>query len=97
MPDFLGGTVRRERIGDFRVGNGGLQAGQAMGQQLQSWQSGDGEKLWLSMLIDTMEEVSRPEIRCLPCDRFILASVYAHLARPASACPHGASSFSLRN
>jgi hypothetical protein len=31
-----------------------------MGQQLQHWRSGGGEKLWLSMLIDTMEEVSRP-------------------------------------
>jgi hypothetical protein len=68
-----------------------------MGQQLQPWRSGDGEKLWLSMLIDTMEEVARPEIRILPCDPSILAAVDAHLARPASPYAHCASHFSLRN
>jgi hypothetical protein len=36
-----------------------------MVQRLQAWQSGDGEKLWLSMLIDAMEEVSRPEFRAI--------------------------------
>ena len=60
-----------------------------MGQQLQLWQSGGREELWLSMLIDTMEQISRPEIRSVPCDRLILASAYAHLARPASANPDG--------
>ena len=68
-----------------------------MGQQLQSWRSGGDEKRWLSMLIDTMEEVSRPEIRAVPCDRLVLAGVYAHLARPAPACASHASGFSLRN
>jgi hypothetical protein len=57
-----------------------------MGQQLQagqfpSWRSGDGEQLWLSMLIEAMEEASRPELRSLPCDPFLLAAVSAHLAR----------------
>jgi hypothetical protein len=55
-----------------------------MGQQLQPWRSGDAEKIWLSMLIDTMEEVSRPEIRAVPCDRSVLAAVREQLARPAS-------------
>ncbi len=73
-----------------------------MGQRLQAWQladwrSGDGEKLWLSMLVDTMEELSRPEIRAVPCDSAVLAEVRAHLARPASPYPYGASNFSLRN
>jgi hypothetical protein len=67
-----------------------------MGQQLQTWRSGKGESLWLSMLIDTMEEVSRPEYRRLPCDRSVLAKVRAQLARPASPYPN-ASRFSLRN
>jgi len=66
-----------------------------MGQQLQPWRSGDGEKLWLSMLIDTMEEVARPEIRSLPCDPSILAAVDAHLARPAAPYAHCAAHFSL--
>ena len=68
-----------------------------MGQQLQPWRSGDGDKLWLSMLVETMEQVSRPEIRGLPCEPSILVAFRAQLARPASPCPYGASSFSLRN
>jgi hypothetical protein len=70
-----------------------------MGQQLQarqfpSWRSGDGEQLW--MLIEAMEEVSRPELRSRPCDPFLLAAVSAQLAGPA--CTHGVvSPFSLRN
>ena len=72
-----------------------------MGQQLQArqfptWRSGDGEQLWLSMLIEAVEEVSRPELRSLPCDPFLLAAVSAQLARPAYV--HGVvSPFSLRN
>jgi hypothetical protein len=68
-----------------------------MGQRLEPWRNGDGEKLWLSMLIDTMEEVSRPEFRTMPCDSSILIALRAQLARPASPYPHSASSFSLRN
>jgi hypothetical protein len=78
-----------------------------MGQQFQTWQnqnwqdqnwrSADGEKLWLSMLVDAMEETSRPEVRSLPCDRSVLAAVTAQLARAASPYPYGASGFSLRN
>jgi hypothetical protein len=68
-----------------------------MGQQFRSWRSGDGEKLWLSMLIDAMEEVSRPEFRETPCDPSILVAVRAQLAFPASPYPYGASGFSLRN
>jgi hypothetical protein len=66
-----------------------------MGQQFQPWRSADGEKLWLLMLIDAMEQVSRPEFRTARCDQSVLAQVSAQLARPAYAC--GASHFSLRN
>jgi hypothetical protein len=73
-----------------------------MGQQLQAsqfqnWRSGDGGRLWLSMLIDTMETVSRPELRSLPCDPSILVALRAQLARPASCYFHCGSDFSLRN
>jgi len=68
-----------------------------MGQQLQPWRSGEGEKLWLSMLIDAMEEISRPEFRAVPCDQSVLAAVRAQLARPASPYPYCGSQFSLRN
>jgi hypothetical protein len=68
-----------------------------MGQQVQTcqreiWRSGNGQNLWLSRLIDAMQELARPEFRNLPCDRL----VRAQLARPAA--PHlGTSPFSLRN
>jgi hypothetical protein len=68
-----------------------------MGQQLHSWRSGNSEKLWLSMLIDTMEAVARPELRAVPCNPSVLAAVRAQLARPASPYPYCGSRFSLRN
>jgi hypothetical protein len=49
------------------------------------------------MLIDAMEEVSRPEFRAVQCDRSVLAAVSAQLARPASPYPYCGSYFSLRN
>jgi hypothetical protein len=68
-----------------------------MAQQTQQWRSGNGEMAWLSALIGTMEQVSRPELRATPCARSLRVAVEAHLARPAM--PHGlyGSNFSLRN
>jgi hypothetical protein len=68
-----------------------------MTQQIQQWRSGNGETAWLSALVETMETVSRPELRALPCDPALLAAVEAHLAGPA--IPHAlyGSNFSLRN
>ncbi|WP_291867148.1 transcriptional regulator [Bradyrhizobium sp.] len=57
-----------------------------MGQQLQRWRSAGGERSWLSMLIDTMDDVSRPELRNQPCDRLVVAAVRAQLSRPAPSC-----------
>jgi len=68
-----------------------------MGQQLRTWRSGAEQTVWLSALIEAMEEVSRPELRALPCDPFVLAALRAQLARPASACAYYASTYSLRN
>lgn len=56
-----------------------------MAQQLQPWRSQSGEKLWLSTLVGTMEKMSRPEVRSVPCDPFVLARLRAQLALPASA------------
>jgi hypothetical protein len=79
----------------------------AMGQRLQTWRpetrrprvsrSGDGSRLWLSMLIRAMEDVSRPEIRKIPCDPEVLLGLRAQLARPASPYPYAVSNYSLRN
>jgi hypothetical protein len=60
-----------------------------MAQGLQSWRSGKGERQWLSRLIETMEQIARPDIRSRPVDRMVLARVRAQLGRPAS-CPYGA-------
>jgi hypothetical protein len=68
-----------------------------MMQQTQQWRSGTGETAWLSALVETMERVSRRELRAAPCDRSLLVAAEAHLSRPAM--PHGlyGSNFSLRN
>ena len=68
-----------------------------MGQQLQRWRSTGGETLWLSMLIDTMEQVSRPELRQQPCDRPAVAAAFAQLSRPAAPHLHQGYGFSLRH
>ena len=61
-----------------------------MGQQLREWQSASSQRLWLSLLIDTAEEISRPQRRAVPCDRQVIR-------RPAcAACPSGVVSHSLR-
>jgi len=68
-----------------------------MGQQLRTWRSGSGQRAWLSMLIDTMEEISRPELRAVPCDISVLAALRAQLAHPASAQMPYVTGYSLRN
>jgi len=68
-----------------------------MAQRRRPWRSGSGERQWLSMLIDTMEKIARPEVRALPNDARLLAAVRAQLARPVSSYRYGASAFSLRN
>jgi hypothetical protein len=68
-----------------------------MGQQVKGWRTASAQRLWLSMLIDTMEEISRPERRAVPCDGQVLAALRAQLARPASARAPYASPYSLRN
>jgi hypothetical protein len=68
-----------------------------MGQQLRTWRSESSQRLWLSMLIDTMEEISHPELRAAPCDGRVLAALRAQLARPASAHMPYATGYGLRN
>jgi hypothetical protein len=55
-----------------------------MAQGLQTWRSGRSERQWLSHLIDTMEQVARPEVRNSPVDRMVVAKVRAQLGRPMS-------------
>jgi hypothetical protein len=68
-----------------------------MREQLQfsSWRGGRGERLWLSTLVETMEQVSQPARRAEPCDAQALKALRAQLALPAQL--RFASPFSLRN
>lgn len=69
-----------------------------MRRQMTIWRSDADRQLWLSMLIDAMEEAARPEIRAVPCAPDILAGVRVQLSQPA--LPYAfraASAFSLRN
>jgi hypothetical protein len=68
-----------------------------MGQQFQPWRSESSQRLWLSMLVDTMEQICRPSLRNLPCTPSVLTALEAQLARPAAPYRQAASSFSLRN
>ena len=68
-----------------------------MGQRLNTWQSGGGERLWLSRLVRAMEEASRPEVRTLPCEAAILQALRAQLAQPVSRYRYASTAFSLRN
>ena len=68
-----------------------------MGQQIQGWRSASVQRLWLSRLIDTMEAISRPELRAAPCDDQLLAALRVQLARPALARTPYALAYGLRN
>jgi hypothetical protein len=70
-------------------------------QQVKAWRSGDDQKLWLSALIASMEQVSSRDVRATPCDRGALSALRLQLARPAAPYPHWqvprGSDFKLRN
>ena len=68
-----------------------------MGQQAQAWRSGSGQRVWLSTLIDTFEQISRPERRAAPCDQALIAALRAQLMRPVSISATFVSPYSLRN
>ena len=68
-----------------------------MGQQRNTWHHQNGERQWLSLLVDAMEEASRPEIRALPCEAAILQALRAQLAQPVTAHTYARTAFSLRN
>jgi len=62
-----------------------------MSQQLPSWRTEKGQTLWLSMLIEAMEKLSRPEWRARPVDRLERIALCSRLAQPAMAHPAYAS------
>jgi len=68
-----------------------------MGQRIERWQQAGGDRRWLVLLVDAMEEASRPEVRAEPCEAAILQALRAQLAQPARACCYARTPFSLRN
>ena len=68
-----------------------------MGRPAVTWRSEDERQLWLSMLLDAMEEASRPETRARRLDRAILDPLRVQLAVRPSTAAYGGSVFSLRN
>jgi hypothetical protein len=73
----MGQAVRPQRLG----------SGQGLGIE----RTGSGERAWLSMLVDTMEKISRekvarPNVRTAPCDAGLLTMVRQQLGR--SVVPH---------
>jgi hypothetical protein len=87
----------RERVGSGTEPGGGLAREQSMIQQTRQWRSSNGETAWLSALVETMREVSRPKLRSVPCDAALLKAARAHLARPSSPYGFYGSTFSFRN
>jgi hypothetical protein len=56
-----------------------------MAQLQQEWRSRSGsDSVWLAMLIQSFERVSRSDVRAMPCDTSLLIAVREQLARPAS-------------
>ena len=68
-----------------------------MEQRKGIWRGGEDRQLWLSILVDAMEEAVRPEVRSQPCPPAILMGLRAQLAQPVSHYPFAASAFSLRH
>jgi len=91
--DQIAGT----KLVGFEFASGTEVKGRTMDQQLQKWRSASSQRLWLSMLIDTMEEISRPERRTVPCDAKAVAALRTQLSLPASVRTPYASPYSLRN
>ena len=67
-----------------------------MGRLAVIWRSEDDRQVWLAMLLDAMEEASRPEIRARRLDDAILAALRAQLALMPQAAACGGSILSLR-
>jgi hypothetical protein len=68
-----------------------------MEQRKAIWRGGEDRQLWLSMLVDAMEEAARPEVRATPCPPAVLLGLHAQLAQPVSRYPFVASAFSRRH
>jgi hypothetical protein len=68
-----------------------------MGRDVEIAQGRDAGRLWLSMLVDAMESVARPDFAAPHCERPIPAALRLQLSQPAPNCPGSSSRFGRRN
>jgi hypothetical protein len=68
-----------------------------MEQRKAIWRGGEDRQLWLSMLVDAMEEAARPEVRAKACPPAVVLGLRAQLAQPVSHYPTLTSAFSQRH
>ena len=68
-----------------------------MDRRFGTWQTAEGQRLWLSLLVGAMQQVSQHD--CSADDGALpeLARLRAQLACPASPYAFGGSALSLRN
>ena len=98
MSTEVGNGIAGKRVGFGWVAGRNRTRKKMMVQQTRAWRSGEGQRRWLSTLIDAMDRVSRPEFRAAPRDPRVLSALRLQLARPASAYPYWhARQASLRN
>ena len=55
-----------------------------MVQLSQAWRGRSADASWLSMLVETFEQVGRADLRAVACDPPVLAALMVQLARPVS-------------
>jgi hypothetical protein len=53
-----------------------------MDLRLGTWRKGEGERRWLSLLVDAMEDAARPEVRAVAPEAAVLNALHVQLARP---------------
>ena len=68
-----------------------------MGQWLDQWQGRGRDRLWLSLLVEAMEEAARPEVRSQPVEVAILAALRAQLAQSVARYPYTVPRSGLRH
>jgi hypothetical protein len=62
-----------------------------MDRQLDTWRREKGERRWLSLLVDAMEQAARPEVRARVPEAVILNALRVQLTRPPACYSYVAS------
>jgi hypothetical protein len=68
-----------------------------MEQRIRTWRTAESERLWLSMLVGALEQVSQSNCDSRVCEHAELVRLRSRLSLPASPYAFGGSAYSLRN